>query len=118
MFIFDENFGNCYDHNLENINNIEEREGVYLLGHYDNITNTLIITYVGRGIVKNRLKTHLEDEYKDDKFQYLFTDDEKLSCNLECKSYHKYIINLKNKNHPSLDKGDKCPHPGCNHIGK
>jgi hypothetical protein len=116
MLNFEKTFSNILDHNPENIDKyVEERKGVYFLGHYDDITTAFIITYVGRGDLNARLKKHLKDEYKDDKFQFLFTDDESLSCDLECKYYHKYYENLENINHPSLPEKKHCPY--CNHVG-
>ena len=107
-------FKSGFYHNDESIKaNVENKTGVYLMYHGDNI-----ITYVGRGDVKDRLTAHLKDEYKDERFTFLYTDDDDIACDLECANWHKHQSkNLKNKEHPKLSSNrEKCPVLGCDHI--
>jgi hypothetical protein len=112
-----ETFGTWYFHNPDTINKIENRTGAYLMGHSETGKGN-VVSYVGRGNVKERLTAHQYDEYKDDYFRFTYTDDEENACYLECQYYHKYInegVKLKNKEHPKMEKGLKCQF--CNHVG-
>ena len=110
-----------YDPNEETVNKEFEDDdyGNYVVGHKDK-NSKFIPTYVGKGILKNRLTEHLTDEYYDDLFTYEEQKTEVAACKEECDDYHDFKPiseggTLKNKNHPPVPKGEKCHR--CGHKG-
>ena len=72
--------------------------------------------YVGRGIVNERLKKHLDEGFDDTHFKYSYEADEKASYVIECAGYHYFRKQLRNKIHPRKPDGMedtvKCPFCG------
>ena len=103
-------------HNLDKktVNSLfdDESYGSYVIGHKEN--DNFIPTYVGRGELKVRITKHLTDEYNDNLFFYENQKDDDAACKEECVDYHEYKPiseggTLKNKEHPKLFTGQKCP---------
>ena len=92
--------------------------GNYVVGHKEN--DEFIPTYVGRGELKIRLTRHFTDEYNDDLFYFEDKKDDDAACKEECEDYHHFKPiseggTLRNKEHPKLFTGQKCPR--CGRIG-
>jgi hypothetical protein len=96
----------------EVFNDNDDNLGNYRIGHYEK--NKFIVTYIGKGNIKVRLKVHFEDDNHDDYFTFSVEDDEVKMSEQECKDYHRYKPikeggTLNNDLHPPvLPKGTKC----------
>lgn len=94
----------------------ENKRGAYII-----CNDAEEVVYVGRSHepnLKQRLKDHV-NEHRDYKyFAFSYASTEKKARMLECELYHRFGgENIKyNKEHPSLDAGEKCPY--CEHIGE
>ena len=90
--------------------------GNYRIGHYEK--GNFVVTYVGKGNLKDRLNGHFDDGYHDDYFTFSPEDDDEEMFKQECKDFHSYKSTLRNENHPPVPKGKKCPVPSCDHVGE
>jgi len=98
----------------------EDEYGVYLLTHEADDDDSVIVVYVGRGIIQDRLADHLDDEKKDAlHFFYKPLNDEDDGFREECRLFHQYgkRRHLYNKIHPSVPKGSPRNHPRCSERG-
>jgi hypothetical protein len=110
-----------YPFDEDAIDEIDDDEyGVYLLTHEADDDDSIIVVYVGRGIIKDRLLDHLDDEKKEAlHFFYKPLDDEDDGFSEECRLFHRYgkRRHLYNKNHPPVPAGSPRNHPKCSERG-
>ena len=88
--------------------------GNYRTG-YINGEGVFIPKYVGRGIVNDRLKKHLDEGFKDTHFKFMYEADEIKSYEIESASYHRFQRQLRNEIHPRKPDGMDdfvCPYCG------
>jgi hypothetical protein len=109
-----------YTFDQDAIDEIDDDEyGVYLLTHEAD-DDTVLVVYVGRGIVKDRLLEHLDDKDKEAlHFLYKPLDDEDEGFREECRLFHRYgkRPHLYNKSHPQVPVGLPRSYPRCSERG-
>jgi hypothetical protein len=95
----------------------DDAYGVYLLTH-EAEDGTIIVVYVGRGNIKERLAAHLDDK-EALHFCYKLLDDEDAAFSEECRLFHQYgkRRHLYNKIHPSVPQGASRGYPRCSERG-
>lgn len=91
--------------------------GVYLL-IYETDSGNLIVTYVGRGILRDRLDDHRK-KTEAVAFYFKLLDDDYAGFREECRLFHEYgkRKNLDNKNHPPVPRGAPKNFPRCTEVG-
>jgi hypothetical protein len=105
------------------IDEVDDSEyGVYLLTHEaDDDDGLVVVVYVGRGEIKQRLTDHLDEGDKDAlHFFYKPLDDDDDGFAEECRLFHLYgkRRHLFNKLHPAVPAGSprnytRCSERGC-----
>ncbi len=103
------------------------KKGNYRIGLIEN--GTFNVCYIGRSTDQSlvtRICQHLnmdDDHYFDDDYYFFFdaakTDEE--AIRQECLDYHSFGGDdewLDNDYHPSMPEDEKCPWPGCGHVGE
>ena len=102
-------FGGIHNLNREEIDKYVSSEGGnYRLLKSDGKGN-LVVRYVGRAVdLKRRLKEHINDSHRYEKFSVRYEPDEVQRYYKECEEYHNWrkVVNLYNERHP--DKPDGC----------
>lgn len=98
----------------------EKDYGVYVLVHKSENDN-LIVVYVGRGIIKQRLTAHVTGKDAHGFYFKKLDDDDDAGFAEECRLYHRYGKRpyLDNKQHPDVpddspDSYPRCTVKGCN----
>ena len=94
-----------------------EARGVYLLTHEARGPESrILVVYVGRGRIRNRLAAHLDDVEKHAlHFFFRPVDDEEAAFEEECRLFHSYgrDRHLDNKIHPAVPPGVPDRYPRC-----
>lgn len=88
--------------------------GNYRTG-YLNDEGAFVPKYVGRGVVNDRLKKHLDEGCKDTHFKFMYEADEIKSYEIESAGYHRFQGQIRNEIHPRKPDGmDElfCPYCG------
>ena len=88
--------------------------GNYRTGDLDE-NGDFVPRYVGRGVVSDRLKKHLDEGFKDTHFKFLYEKDEVRSYEVESAGYHYFQPQLRNAEHPKKPDGRddlRCPYCG------
>lgn len=110
-----------YSFDQEMIDAIDEDEyGVYLLTHEaEDDDSIIVVVYVGRGIIQDRLVDHLDKGKKALHFFYKPLDDEEDGFREECRLFHRYgkRHHLYNKIHPPVPAGSPKNRPRCSERG-
>lgn len=80
-----------------------------------NEKGAFIPKYVGRGVVYDRLKKHLDEGFSDTHFKFTYEADEIRSYEMESAGYHYFKKQLRNDIHPRKPDGmeDKITCPYC-----
>jgi hypothetical protein len=121
-YIYEEEMIGPVPFHRNEVDNIYEYEyGVYLLTKVDKY-GVIVVVYVGRGYIKDRLIEHLSDKTKKTAryfyFKVLPRDDE-MGFQEECRLYHLYGKDdcLWNVNHPPVPAGSPPEYPKCSELG-
>ena len=87
--------------------------GNYRTG-YLNDEGDFIPKYVGRGVISDRLKKHLDEGSKDTHFKFMYEADEIRSYQIESANYHGFQGQLRNEiHHRKPDGMDELVCPYC-----
>ena len=109
-----------YQFDQEAIDEIDADEyGVYLLTHEAEENAAIIVVYVARGIIQDRLADHLDTGKKAIHFFYKPLDDEEDGFREEYRLFHRYgkRRHLYNKIHPPVPAGASRNRPRCSERG-
>lgn len=92
--------------------------GNYALGYLIEKTSTFVVLYVGRSDtnLNKRLKDHVGEFAKCNRFKYVIQDNVKAAYYLECKNYHDFDGpdgRLLNEKHPDSPNGLLLECPYC-----
>lgn len=102
----------------DTINDLDEDiYGVYVLVAKGDKGGTIVV-YVGRGIVKDRMREHVEEKDAS-AFYFKPLDDDDTGFAEECRLFHLYgkRPHLDNRQHPDVPDGAPRTYPRCSQRG-